>query len=130
MRKEFTISLFIWLVLISLIMGGLIWWGSQNLLMCWDGILVDEDLLVTLCGINEEEFWESGLGECKEGVNAITAHGGCEPDWPSIGVMTSSIILGFTLVFWIITFFTILIITGNKKNTEINPISDEEQSEQ
>ena len=56
MRKR---GFLIWLGVFVLLIGAAVWYGAANFIMCWDGMDVDEELLMENCGITREEFFEA-----------------------------------------------------------------------
>lgn len=91
--------LVIWAVVYLVLLLGVIVWGSQTAIICWDGLDVDEDMLMELCGITREDYFSEDFNyeDCPEAENAVTMIGGCEPDWLTIGMFAG----GFSLVYFL-----------------------------
>ncbi len=88
-----------WLGFFVLLMIAVAWHGSQNAIVCWDGIEVDQALLMESCGITQEEYFENYalLDECPAGYNAIQPIGGCETDWTAVWGMLLGTAIGFMM---------------------------------
>ena len=88
-----------YLLLWALVLIGSYWLGYNATYMCWDGLEVDEELLMELCGVTKEEYWTMDVEECPRSVEAVTMIGGCEPDLPTvIGWMVGASVL-YHLIF-------------------------------
>lgn len=88
----------IWIVVGVLLVAGTVFWGMQNIILCWDGIDVDEPLLIEQCGITEEEFYSSdlmGAGGCPEESGAVKFVGSCDPEWISISILAAGVALSY-----------------------------------
>ena len=75
-------------------------WASYNATyMCWDGLEVDEALLMELCGVTEQAYWEMDPADCPQSIEAIEMIGGCEPDYAT--VVSSMVVVGalYSLIF-------------------------------
>jgi hypothetical protein len=88
-----------YLLLWALVLIGSYWLGYNSTYMCWDGLEVDEELLMELCGVTEEEYWTMDVEACPRSIEAVTMIGGCEPDWSTvIGLMVGVSVL-YHLIF-------------------------------
>jgi hypothetical protein len=96
MRK----AILIWLILTVLVLAFTIRNASQDAVICWDGIEVDEPLLMELCGITEEEYFGSDFipEDCPEAWDAIRMVGGCETDWPSAISLTVMVMIVYFVI--------------------------------
>lgn len=89
MKKK---GLRLWLGIFVVFVLGVVWYGAANIILCWDGIEVDETLLMEKCGITREEYFASpDIHEtCPEALDAVYMVGGCETDWPSVAGVTGA----------------------------------------
>lgn len=73
----------IWLAVLLVFLAGIIIWGSQSLVACWDGFEVDEDLMMDLCGITGDEYFSLDFKyeDCPRAEEAVYMVGSCEPMW-------------------------------------------------
>jgi hypothetical protein len=104
-------AILVWVILTVLVLAFTIRTASQDAVICWDGIEVDEPLLIELCGITEEEYLSGDFvpEDCPEAWDAIRMVGGCETDWPSAIMLTAMVMIvyfgisgvGF-LIFWLV----------------------------
>lgn len=93
-------GMLIWVLVGVLLLAGTVWWGSQNLILCWDGIEVDEQLLLEECGMTEDDYFSSdliGAGGCPEESGAIMYVGSCDPEWTMIGGLALGVALVYLL---------------------------------
>jgi hypothetical protein len=67
--------------------------------LCWDGVEVDESLLMELCGITETEYYEMDPADCPQSVEAVTMIGGCEPDYAVITISMMLVAFVYSLLF-------------------------------
>jgi hypothetical protein len=81
-RKGF----WVWLGIFVVVVLAMVWYGTTNFIICWDGIEIDEPLLMENCGITEEEYFasENIYETCPEAFEAVSMVGGCETDWSSV----------------------------------------------
>lgn len=82
MKKQ----ILIWLAVLVVLLAAIIIWGSQSVIICWDGFEVDEDLLMDLCGITAQEYYSLDFKykDCPRADEAVYMVGSCDPDWFSI----------------------------------------------
>ena len=94
------LGLVVWIGLGVLVVLGAFYWGTQNIIVCWDGIEVNEDLLVEQCGITEEEYFSGDFmesGGCPVESGAVQYVGSCDPDW----ALVTGLCVGVALVYLI-----------------------------
>lgn len=86
MNRKFNL----WLGGLLVILVGMLLWGRSAMVICWDGLEVDEEMLQELCGISSEEYFSEDfdLDSCPQAVNAVQMVGGCETDWTSVILIT------------------------------------------
>lgn len=80
-------GLIVWIGVGVLLVAGVVYWGTQTMIVCWDGIEVNEELLIEQCGITEDDYYSGDFmesGGCPEESGAIQYVGGCDPDWTLI----------------------------------------------
>lgn len=89
-----------WLAVGILVLLGAFFLAQQNLMICWDGYEVDEELLMDMCGITEEAFLSGDYDNeaCPNADEAMRMVGGCEPDLPAVMVATGMVGLGYLLL--------------------------------
>jgi hypothetical protein len=89
-----------WFVVFVLFVAAVFWWAAQSFIICWDGIEVDEPLLMDLCGITEEEYFSLDFkyADCPEAEQAVYMIGGCETDWPSVFPVVAGLAFAFLLI--------------------------------
>lgn len=90
--------LVVWAVAGVVIVLGTILWGVRNIIVCWDGIEVDEPLLIEQCGMTEEEYYSSdlmGAGGCPEESGAVKFVGSCDPEWISISILAAGVAISY-----------------------------------
>ena len=90
-----------WIIVYVLLLAVVVLWGSQSIQYCWDGIEIDEALLMEYCGITEEDYLSPDYNpeDCPEAEDAFVMVGGCETDWSSV-LMVSVI---FSAAFFIVS---------------------------
>jgi hypothetical protein len=96
------LRLLVWAVVGLLLVLGTILWGVRNIIVCWDGIEVNEPLLLEQCGITAEEYYSGdmvGAGGCPEDSGAVQFVGSCDPEW----TMISGMALGVALVYLVLS---------------------------
>ncbi len=83
MKKGF---FWVWLVVLILALAGIFIWGMDAFTMCWDGLEVDEPLLMDLCGITREQYFSAEFNpeDCPESEQAVYMVGGCEPQYDTV----------------------------------------------
>jgi len=94
-------TLLIWFLAGVLLIAGSMYWGSRNIIVCWDGIEVNEPLLIEQCGITQQEYFSGeflGSDSCAEESGAIQYVGSCDPDWTLITVQTAGIGLAYLVL--------------------------------
>ncbi len=97
MRKVFLIIFLIGLVIVA---GGSFLGGRENITICWDGLKVDEPLLMELCGMTKEDYYSGNFNpeDCPEAEQAVSMTGGCETDWPMVWLMVGSLTAIYLLI--------------------------------
>lgn len=91
--------LVVWLLVGVLLVAGVVYWGSQNIILCWDGVEIDEEMLMDRCGMTQADFFDADwdLTDCPEGEEAIRYVGSCDPEWGSIGLLAGGFGLGYLI---------------------------------
>jgi len=75
--------------------------------MCWDGLKVDEKLLMEKCGVTPDDYNERQNEDpdfCPEGQDAFQMIGGCGPDWTFVRNSVIFSVIAYNVVY-IIVFF-------------------------
>jgi hypothetical protein len=87
MNRKFNL----WLAVFLVILVGIVLWGRSAFIVCWDGLEVDEPLLLELCGITKDEYFSSDfdLASCPEAEQALSMVGGCDTDWGLVMMITA-----------------------------------------
>jgi hypothetical protein len=87
MNRKFNL----WLAGFLVILMGVVLWGRASWEICWDGLEVDEPLLLELCGITEDEYFSSEFDpvSCPEAEQAVYMVGGCDTDWSAVITVTA-----------------------------------------
>jgi hypothetical protein len=64
--------LIVWVLLFVCILGVTLVFGYNNVVFCWDGMEIDETILIESCGITEEQYINDPnvLESCPEGDDA------------------------------------------------------------
>ena len=86
-------------LLLVILLGATYWASHSATYMCWDGLEVDEALLMELCGVTEQAYWEMDPADCPRSIEAIKMIGGCEPDYASIVTWMAVVAALYSLVF-------------------------------
>ncbi len=97
--KRFGRSGLIYLILLLILLALTFWLSYDASTICWDGIDVDETLLLELCGINEEAYWEMDPADCPQSIEAVIMIGGCEPDYTVIATAMVLVALLYSILF-------------------------------
>jgi hypothetical protein len=88
--------LVVWGLVGLLLVLAAILWGVRNIIVCWDGIEVNEPLLIEQCGITAEEYYSGdlvGAAGCPEESGAVQFVGSCDPEWGIIAVIAVGVAL-------------------------------------
>lgn len=93
-----------WVLVGWIVLGLLVAWGALTLskeafTICWDGLEVDEALLMEMCGITKEDYYSGNydMEACPNADDAARMTGGCEPDMPAVWGATGVSVLGYVL---------------------------------
>ena len=75
--------------------------------VCWDGIKIDQEILMQKCNVTIQEYQEqmkTNTSFCPEGRQAYTAVGGCRPRWPTILVLVIFTSVIYNIIYAIVYF--------------------------
>ena len=110
----------LWIGGLLVLVVGVVLWGRAALIICRDGMEVDEPLLQELCGISQAEYFSTDFDpqSCPEAEQAVRMVGGCDTDWASVIMITAWTGGGYVLVSGII--FLIRQLLNRKKQEEPN----------
>ena len=110
-KRTILMLILIWVILASLTFAITYSRAKNEAVYCWDGLKIDEPLLMELCGITKEEYYSGDFvdEDCPEAWDAITMVGDCETDWPVVrSIITRVMIIFFAvsavgfLILWLV----------------------------
>lgn len=93
-----------WVLAGWIVLGLLVAWvaftlSQESFTICWDGLEVDEDQLMEMCGITKADYLSGNYDQeaCPNADDAAHMVGGCEPDMPAVWAATGVSVLGYVL---------------------------------
>lgn len=75
--------------------------------LCWDGIDIDEELLMQNCGVTSEQYWqkiEEDNSFCPSASEAVRSVGGCGPDWILVGAFLIFVSVIYNTLYTVVYF--------------------------
>lgn len=89
-----------WVLLGGLVILAAFILSRESFTLCWDGLEVDSDMLMEMCGITEAEYYSGNYDSeaCPNAEDAVRMIGECEPDMPAVWAATAVTALVYGLV--------------------------------
>ena len=78
-----------YLIILILVIAGVYYYASSSIILCWDGVGMDEEILMQNCGVTPQQYHQERRADpsfCPAGQKAMYPMGGCGPEWGAVAL--------------------------------------------